>query len=149
MEKKIWSKPEMNEFAFAANEYVAACGDEHKKYLFTCDGGGGEYGGVWLETDGDANNLQTDDEWVWNNPDNHWQGGYVDEGDTRISRSERSYHACGKTHEASTTDDFLFGWFKGFTTGIIKKVIIWRGSNGGEVHCTENLDINSWTTAKS
>lgn len=25
MEKRIWSKPEMNEFAFAANEYVAAC----------------------------------------------------------------------------------------------------------------------------
>lgn len=25
MEKRIWSKPEMHEFAFAANEYVAAC----------------------------------------------------------------------------------------------------------------------------
>ena len=34
MEKRIWSKPEMNEFAFAANEYVAACGDNGSDYLF-------------------------------------------------------------------------------------------------------------------
>ena len=33
----MWSKPEMNEFAFAANEYVAACGDENKVFKFICD----------------------------------------------------------------------------------------------------------------
>ena len=29
MEKMIWAKPEMNEVAFAANEYVAACGTHY------------------------------------------------------------------------------------------------------------------------
>ncbi len=37
MEKRIWSKPEMNEFVFAANEYVAACGDQNRVYKFICD----------------------------------------------------------------------------------------------------------------
>ena len=32
MEKRIWTKPEMNEFAFAANEYVAACEDTVNKF---------------------------------------------------------------------------------------------------------------------
>lgn len=31
MEKRIWSRPEMNEFAFAANEYVSTC------YSGVCD----------------------------------------------------------------------------------------------------------------
>lgn len=37
MDKMMWSKPEMNEFAFAANEYVAACGDPLRTiYNFIC-----------------------------------------------------------------------------------------------------------------
>lgn len=37
MEKMIWEKPQMNEVAFAANEYVAACGDPlSTTYKFIC-----------------------------------------------------------------------------------------------------------------
>ena len=28
-------------------------------------------------------------------------------------------------------------------------VVIWRGKDGNNIHCTTNLDINSWATAKS
>ena len=38
MEKRIWSKPEMNEFAFAANEYVSTC------YYGFCDIDAGKTG---------------------------------------------------------------------------------------------------------
>ncbi|MBQ2947904.1 MAG: hypothetical protein IJD94_02895 [Clostridia bacterium] len=37
MEKRIWAKPEMNEVVFAANDYVAACGDPLSRiYNFIC-----------------------------------------------------------------------------------------------------------------
>lgn len=38
MEKRIWSKPEMHEFAFAANEYVSTC------YSGMCDTSAGATG---------------------------------------------------------------------------------------------------------
>ena len=61
------------------------------------------------------------------------------------------YSACGATHEAPTTDDFEEGFF---ITGVfppynVQKVIVWRGENGDNVHCTTNLDMTSWPTAKS
>ena len=51
--KKIWSAPEAIAEQFAANEYVAECGDENRVYKFTCDAGGGKRGSVYEET----NNL--------------------------------------------------------------------------------------------
>ena len=149
MEKRIWSKPEMNEFAFAANEYVAACGDENKKYLFTCDAGGGQSGYVWIE-DNNQDGLQSDKS-SWDNPWGGWNPN--DSYDRYLS----PYHACGETHEASTTDDFYNGyylaedkWNNGnFSVLDVLKVIIWRGPWGLNTHCTTNLDMSSWTTAKS
>lgn len=51
MEKRIWSKPEMNEFAFAANEYVSTC------YSGRCDISAGKTGktidiGEWEDKHG-------------------------------------------------------------------------------------------------
>lgn len=149
MEKKIWSKPEMNEFAFAANEYVAACGDENKKYLFTCDAGGGQSGYVWIE-DNNQDGLQSDKSFT----DNPWGGWNPNDSyDSYLG----SYHACGKTHEASTTDDFYNGYYLAeddwkdgnFNVLDVLKVIIWRGPLGLNTHCTTNLNMSSWTTAKS
>lgn len=148
MEKRIWAKPELNEVAFAANEYCASsCGTDNFVYNFTCDAGGGEYGGVWVEADEDPNNLQEYDEWVLNDP-NHpvTGGGHWDYGDEKLTNT---YHACGITHKASNKDQFLDGWFKNWTTGLVTKVKIWRGPKGNNVHCTENLDMSSWTTEKS
>ena len=37
-------KPTMEGEVFAANEYIAACGDSGTVYKFTCDAGRGESG---------------------------------------------------------------------------------------------------------
>ena len=63
------------------------------------------------------------------------------------------YHKCGETHKAKTTDDFINGYLKknilGFPAGPRQDVIIWRGEDGNNVHCTTNLDMESWETEKS
>ena len=57
MEKMMWTKPEMNEFAFAANEYVAACGDITSRiYNFICNA----TAGFLYYYDRDNNNKQED-----------------------------------------------------------------------------------------
>lgn len=130
MNEKVWVRPLTMVQQFEANEYVAACGDLNKVYKFKCDAGGGRSGSVYLETNGKPG-LQTG----WG-------------GDRYLS----GYHACGTTHEAKTTDDFLDGyyvtssWFGGTKT---TPVIVWRGPNNDNTHCTENLNMDSWETAKS
>lgn len=125
---RSYRKPMMNVEKFVANEYVAACGDVNKVYKFTCDAGGGESGSVYLETNGKEG----------------FQQGFMGiGGDRYLSR----YHACGTTHEASTTDEFLKGYY--IVNGTVTPVIVWRGEEGDNTHCTTNLDMNSWTTAKS
>lgn len=130
MNEKVWVRPLTMVQQFEANEYVAACGDLNKVYKFKCDAGGGISGSVYLETNGKPG-LQTG----WG-------------GDRYLS----GYHACGTTHEAKTTDDFLDGyyvtssWFGGTKT---TPVIVWRGPHNDNTHCTENLDMDSWETVKS
>lgn len=58
------------------------------------------------------------------------------------------YHACGTTHEASTTDDFQNGYYIP-DGGDAVDVIIWRGKRGDNIHCTTNLNRDSWETTKS
>ena len=133
-------KPAMEGEAFAANEYIAACGDLNKVFKFKCDAGGGKSGTVYLETNGKPG-LQTTgylEGWHWVDGD-QWLGGY---------------HACGTTHEAKTTDAFLDGYYRYNKGGIFSgketvPVKVWRGPNGDNTHCTENLDMESWETAKS
>lgn len=128
---KEWRRPRTEVQKFEANEYVAACGDSGVVYKFKCDAGGGKSGTVYLETNGRPG-LQTG-----------WGG----------DRSLGGYHACGITHEAESDDEFLKGyyvtsngWWGGSTT---TEVIVWRGPHNDNVHCTTNLDMNSWETAKS
>lgn len=125
---RSYRKPMMNVEKFVANEYVAACGEENKVYKFTCDAGGGKSGTVYLETNGKEG----------------FQEGFMGWGDDTYLGG---YHACGKTHEASTTDEFLNGYY--IANGKVTPVIVWRGEDGRNTHCTTNLDMNSWTTAKS
>lgn len=132
MMRKEWVRPLTIVDQFVPNEYVAACGDTNKVYKFTCDAGGGISGKVYLETNG-KEGLQRID---WN-PDTYLSG----------------YHACGATHEAATTDEFLNGYYvvEGgwFEEDTVTPVIVWRGPKGDNTHCTTNLDMNSWQTAKS
>ena len=143
MEKRIWSKPEMHEFAFAANEYVAtSCGDG-KNYLFKCDAGGGALGHVWLETNG-VDDCQTEDKWNQTGPF-PWDREYEYYAD----RSLGDYYACGTEHETKNQNEFLNGWYRKFGTSEFIKVLVWRGVNKNNIHCTTNLNINKWEVAKS
>lgn len=114
---------------FTPNEYVAACGDSGTVYKFKCDAGGGVSGSVYLETNKQPGLQKREDDYL------------------------SSYYACGTTHEASSTDDFLDGYYvvKDYWTEkeTVTPVIVWRGSKGNNTHCTTNLNMDSWETAKS
>lgn len=128
--KKRWEEPRILVQKFIPNEYVAACGDENKVYNFVCDAGDGTPGKVYEDS-------------------NH--NGTFDFGvDQALTGSILStYHACGETHSAPTDDDFINGFYFPFSDPLkATKVIIWT-NNGTDVHCTTNLDMDSWTTDKS
>ena len=129
--KKAYQKPTLAAQLFAANEYVAACGDHGTNYLFECNAGDGRPGIVWLETNGQPG-LQ--------------KGNRHEEGDQSLG----GYTACGKKHEASSQSDFKAGYYVSlFGSDTPVNVIVWRGENNNNVHCTTNLDMNNWETAKS
>ena len=138
MERRVWTHPVTEVQKFEANEYVAACGDSGTTYLFKCDAGDGESGNVYVESNG-VEGLQTRGEWVggWGG---HWQ---------EADRSLGGYHACGTTHEADSDNEFLNGYYVPYCSDNVTKVIIWRGPYNNNVHCTTNLNQDSWETAKS
>lgn len=133
MERRTWTRPLTEVQKFEANEYVAACHDWNTVYKFTCDAGGGAWGDV-----------------------------YTDDGTNLTPGRSRYYHACDATHEASTQDEFIRGYYiqnggndeTGYWTLFGWKdypktsVIIWT-DGGTDVHCTTNLNQDSWETAKS
>lgn len=142
LNKRMYIKPVLESETFVPQNYIAACGDLNKVYKFKCDAGGGVSGSVYLETNG-KEGLQTG----WG-------------GDRYLS----GYHACGSTHEAKSTDAFLNGyyvttdkvwvpggWFGGHweEKKVTTPVIVWRGPDNDNTHCTENLNMDSWETAKS
>lgn len=131
MERKVWRRPLTEVQKFEANEYVAACGDTNNEYIFQCDAMGGITGTVFY-SDGDDKFVPfVDDKWMGT-----------------------GYHACGEKHTTQVGDEFIEGWYVTGWDGIsggdwAEKVIIWRGADGKNIHCTTNLDKNSWETAKS
>ena len=139
---KNYVRPMMESEVFAANEYIAACGESGVVYKFKCDAGDGVYGSVYEETNG-IPGLQTGRR-----------------GDTELAGysnswfEESGFYACNKTHEAESNNDFVNGYYcaKGDTKNPIS-VIVWKEPRGGwwpdNIHCTTNLDQDSWETAKS
>lgn len=137
--KRIYESPRAYVEEFTPNEYVAACGDSGTVYKFKCDAGGGVYGSVYQETNGRPG-LQASG---WNHDKeiasyDSWWG------------MESGFYACNTTHEAESDNDFYNGYYcaKGNTRNPID-VIIWKGERNNNVHCTTNLDKDSWETAKS
>lgn len=129
MSKMEWSRPEAVVEKFVANEYVAACGDtEYGMYKFECNAG--------IQYSGNKNYHYK----VWTKDGrvlaSRWTGGY--------------YGPCGATHEASTQDEFLEGYMDDIDTPQNEKiaVIIWT-DHGTDVHCTTNLNRDSWELTKS
>lgn len=139
---KSYKKPVLNVERFTPNEFVAACGDSGVVYNFECNAGGGVYGSVYEETNG-IPGLQTGRR-----------------GDTELAGysnglfGENGFYACNKTHKAESSNAFVNGYYcaKGNTSNPLP-VIVWKEPRGwilpDNIHCTTNLDQDSWETAKS
>lgn len=128
--KKTWEEPKIMVQQFMPNEYVATCGDKNRVYNFVCDAGGGTPGTVYEDS-------------------NH-NGKWDLFGDEALTgHILPTYHACGETHSAPTDDEFIEGFYlPNSNPGKAMKVIIWT-DGGTNIHCTTNLNMNEWTTAKS
>lgn len=129
---RTWEKPIAVVDQFVANSFVSTCGDENTVYNFECNAGDKNKKYDVITEDG--KNLTKDSFFLV---------------------GKRYYHPCNETHQASTTDDFIKGYMvddNGSDLGIwVSKqtpVIIWTDNNTN-VHCTTNLDMKTWTTAKS
>ena len=140
--KKAYQKPTMAAQLFAANEYVAACGDNGTTYLFECNAPKGKL-------------------YYFPESDDSLDGIY---NGTGSKKKRGDYHPCNKKHEASAASDFYEGfvdyndngkydpngtptWWGGQTPA--EAVIVWHDGTKLGWHATKNLDINSWQTAKS
>ena len=120
--KKNWMDPRTIVQDFVPNEYVAACGDTGTAYKFVCDAV--RPGAIF-----DSSSVYTKD------------GRYL--GD---------FHPCSETHIVDKTDDFLDGYIESTLGGIFggkTDVVIWRGTDGNDLHCTTKLDQTTWEVAKS
>lgn len=138
---------------FAANEFIAACGDSGVTYKFNCDAPSGQlfyYPNLNVK-DYPSNNGSPESPLNWNteqwDKQNATELGYF-------------YHPCNEKHEASTAEGFYWGftdWYNGIITesGRNNKhdagetVIVWRGPNGNNGHATTNLNMSTWETARS
>lgn len=156
MEKMIWAKPEMNEMAFAANEYVAACGDSGTVYSFECNAPSGylDFYQDYQVTE-DQTTAPTD-----------FSGKNLFFG----SDGMVEYEVCNDSHSAESTGDFYWGFIDynnnkihdttAYATddgkSILETVIVWLECvyrDGYKViqngHATASLDMSSWETEKS
>ena len=132
--KREYVKPMMVGEQFVPNEYIAACGETNKVYKFKCDAKQVGFAGYVAE---ETNNIP----------------GYQSPLDPDNSNPDTlltvSYHQCGATHEARVTDDFVDGYFRASVFNEIVPVIIWKGKNDDNVHCTTNIRKEEWETTKS
>lgn len=145
---KVWQEPQVMVQPFVANEYVAACGDGHVTYNFTCDAG--------LDENGKPITHDINYSWpIGSVPTKYIWRVFTDSGRELTSvggwDGDKLYGPCGATHKADSQDEFLSGYMDDYYTDENEKikVIIWTGSNKDNIHCTKNLNMSTWTTAKS
>ena len=129
-----WERPMVVVDTFAAIEFVSACGHKGTIYKFECNAG--DEDGMYDVFTNDGRNLTK---------------GILN-----------YYHPCKATHKAEEDSGFIEGVMidnggiddryyidlKGIHEYPKTKVIIWT-DNGTDVHCTTNLNMKEWTTAKS
>lgn len=131
--KEAWVRPLTEVQKFVANEYVAACGDSGVVYYFECNAGNKNHKYAVKDSKGQVVTISG----MYMNGGQGF-GGYY-------------YHPCKETHTAESDSGFIKGYHLDdmSTSGDDKiKVIIWTDNNT-DVHCTTNVDMNKWETAKS
>lgn len=126
---RTWEAPKIMVEEFVPNEYVSACGDSGTVYKFNCNAGIKNRHYAVKDAAGRVATIS----------------GYYIDGRNLF------YHSCGETHEAESDSGFLTGyhidWIQ--TSGDENiAVIIWTDNNTN-VHCTTDLDMDKWETAKS
>jgi len=129
--KKRYERPSAYIEEFTPNEYVAACGDSGTIYKFRCNAGK-----------------------KWKHYNVYYMNGnkktYIANNQWGSRAQFDYYHPCNKTHEAESDSGFIRGYIDDQSTREDEQtpVYIWteRGTN---VHCTTDLDMNTWETAKS
>lgn len=123
--KKEWTRPLTKVELFTANEYVAACGDSGTVYNFECNAG---------------------DKGLKNYP----YAVYVDYTGKGNYGYRDNYHACGEKHKAESDSGFYNGYMDDERTEGNDRipVIVWT-EYGRDTHCTTELDMKKWETAKS
>ena len=129
---KDYVRPMMESEAFAANEYIAACGDSGVTYKFECNANSDGWfsnGGLVYVENGKEEGLQM----LGSNRDDFLS----------------NYTPCSETHVAESDDEFLNGYIFSLGGNWVTPVIIWRGPNNDNTHCTTELDMNEWETLKS
>lgn len=131
--KRTYTRPIAYVEEFTPNEYVAACGDSGVVYNFECNAGNRRSNyNVYYDNGRPLASSNGDEEWY---------------------AKFTGYHPCGATHEAESDSGFYDGYMYlqnrwGDNTGNRIDVVIWT-DRGRDVHCTTNLDMNKWETAKS
>lgn len=154
--RKNYVKPALISEEFIPQQYCAVCTHSSSgagMYNFVCNAGGGEYGGLYKEDNGvegfqSKSFCNCGEGHTSQSGGSYWQGTYWEcnnwiKADSRISRSTNSYHACGASHAAPTTDEFPLGYFVGATTGTVLKIRLWTGD--GDKHGTTNINQETWT----
>lgn len=156
MEKLTWVKPEMEEVRFAANEYIASCGESNSVYRFICDAAAGLLYMFWENL---FSNVRVEED---------YDPGKIPDMLNNYSPSEVpiSYTPCEKEHEASTSSDFYWGFIDSeqggtrgsYDSGIDQTVIVWKETFTGPLtgieypynwHATTNLNKATWETTRS
>ena len=137
MNGNVWKQPLTVVQKFAPNEYVAACGDHGVTYKFECNAGkkDHEYSVYKYNSWGQKEYLSIG--WGWNAH--------------KIDGRDWYYHPCEETHVANSDSGFLKGYYiDDLDTWKDEKieVIVWTAGNS-DVHCTTNLNMDKWETAKS
>lgn len=128
--KKEYVRPSMVCETFAADEYVAACGDIGKVYKFVCNAPGGTLY-YYPQSDGQIDGIYK------GKGEKEWLG---------------FYRPCDVTHEAPSTSAFYDGFVDYNYNGRFDSdegVIVWTGRLGRNGHATKNLNMEEWETAKS
>ncbi len=129
--KKNYVRPMMVGERFAANEYVAACGDKGTVYKFQCNA-----------PEGDLYYYPQSDGMI----DGNYQG-------TGKSIRLGGFHPNSEVqHNASSTEEFYDGYIT--TNGYSKtNVIVWLEYDYRhrleDYHATTNLIMKNWETSKS